>query len=364
MRDQGQWSVAVGQWGGVQVRLHMFFLLFAAFTLYLSRPDPAVASVENTLWLGMVSLAVLTASVLLHEWAHVMATLRLGGRVDEVVLGPLGGMTPLEWRGEPRRELAAILAGPLANLLMCFALIPFLVIAANTNPLDLLSPLEPVNLTIGSWSVLILKLAFWINWLLFLVNLLPAYPFDGGRALRAILIIAWPESGRQNAALMVSLLARAAAIVLMVVAVFLAGVNTGAAVPPWFALAVLAIVLFFSARVEPEDEPLPAAAPTQERGIFGYDFSEGFTSLERSTPPPHDDDEHEPDAPLDAIAEWRQQRQEAKQRRQREIEAEEERRVDDILSKLHQTGMTSLSDEERALLERVSARYRHRQGSS
>jgi hypothetical protein len=86
--------------------------------------------------------------------------------------------------------------------------------------------------------------------------------------------------------------------------------------------------------------------------LFGYDFSQGYTSLERSTT------RHE--AQVGPITRWIQRRRQARFQRQREVEAEEERRVDDILVRLHTHGIDSLSDEDRSLLKRVSARYRQR----
>ena len=86
---------------------------------------------------------------------------------------------------------------------------------------------------------------------------------------------------------------------------------------------------------------------------FGYDFSQGYTSLERTT---REDSEES----SSAITRWMEQRREARQRRQQEIEAEDERQVDSILARLHDVGIEGLSPDERALLQRVSARYRGR----
>jgi stage IV sporulation protein FB len=119
--------------------------------------------------------------------------------------------------------------------------------------------------------------------------------------------------------------------------------------PKWLPLILLAIFYFFSSqqdvqKVEDQD---------QEDDLFGYDFSQGFTSLER----PQGSGRPRQPGPM---RRWLQQRQEMKERRLRELEAEEERRVDDVLIRVKEVGIDALSPEDRSLLHRVAARYRNR----
>ena len=110
----------------------------------------------------------------------------------------------------------------------------------------------------------------------------------------------------------------------------------------------MAIYLYFSARRESQrvdDE-------VGEDDLFGYDFSQGYTSLER----PPAAARHHP-GPL---RRWLEQRRQIRERRLRELEAEEERRVDEVLIRIKESGKESLTSEEQSLLERVSARYRNR----
>jgi stage IV sporulation protein FB len=357
MLDHAGWSLNLGRWAGVQVRLHLLFLLFAVFTLFLAwkagqGDDPAVF-----LWLAVIGLTVLVASVIVHELAHVVLALGLGGNHDEVVLVPWGGLTDPSVEGEPRRAIAAFLAGPAANLVVA-ALVGLALWLAGENVLGLLHPFAPAGLASTTTWLAVAKSVFWVNWMLVLVNLVPALPFDGGRVLRAGILALWPRWGLQRTAVVLSLLGRIAGFVLLVAAVFLWSVYPEALVPPWFAVALLGIFLLLGARQREYVPPL-LTADDGERGedaLFGYDFSQGYTSLERSS-------EASDAPPPGPITMWFQQRQEAKLRRQREVEAEEERRVDDILARLHETGMQSLSEDDRALLQRVSARYRSRHGS-
>lgn len=357
MHDHKHWSLSLGTWSGVRVRLHMFFLLFVAGTLYLNWLDHRQAENQSLTWLVWASLLTLFVSVLLHELGHLLAAERLGTSVDEVVIWPLGNLVSPRGATEPQVEFVTAFAGPLANLLVCGVIcFPLLVFKTDSSTmLGLLNPVEPALATdVVSWLVFV-KITFWINWMLFLVNLLPAYPFDGGRALRAAIQMFWAGMDRQSAANLVALLAKCCAAAMVGAAILLYQHPSDGPVPAWFALVLMAIFVYFSAKQEESLE----ANDEDDEVPFGYDFSQGYTSLERSVErsvdPPHAAQEVGP------FSRWLDQRRVAKQQRQLEIEAEEERRVDDILARLHEVGMDNLTAEERSLLQRVSKRLRNRQ---
>jgi stage IV sporulation protein FB len=350
MREHGNWSVGLGRWGGLHVRLHVFFLLFATVTLYLSWLDQRGEAAGGLAAVVAMGLGILLVSVLLHSLGHHYAATRLGGNVDQIVIWPLGELSPIRPPREPHAELVVHSAGPLVNLVMCLACAALLLTQTNGALIGLLHPLHPENLTEGSMWLVGLKLTFWINWLLLLVNLIPAFPFDGGRALRAVLAAQWSHAGRRHASVVVARLAQVAAVGLLIVAWLVRGEEPAGVTPAWFALVLLAICLFFSASYEQErydDDP-------EDDELFGYDFSQGYTSLERTDDPPQ--------SKPGPVSQWIEQRRQAKLRRQREIEEEEERRVDEILVRLHEHGLESLSRDDRELLERVSTRYRKREG--
>jgi Zn-dependent protease len=320
-------------------------LLFGAFTVYLSTLEPVDAP-----WLGLCCVLVLLGSVMLHEMGHVFVARRLGGVVDEVVIGPLGGLTPVRIPHEPQCELVALMAGPLVNLGIWLLAAAFLWFH-DVNLLGLLNPLLPADVSEeGGAGVVFVKLLFWINWILILVNLIPTYPFDGGRALRAALMFAWPECDARQSLIIVARIAKVAALILLIVACFSVNRDSSSVVPTWFALTLLAIFVFFSARKEEEQ----ADAETSDDAVFGYDFSQGYTSLERTS------EKGAATTPANGWVRWLERRRALRQQRQREQEVAEDSRVDEILARLHQHGMVSLSREDRELLERVSARYRGR----
>jgi Zn-dependent protease len=350
MRDHSQWSVSLGRWGGVQVQLHLCFLLFAVFTLYLSWSAGGEGHRDLYLWLGGVSVLVLALSVLAHEWGHVIAAQRLGSAVEQIVLWPLGGLAAPDRPRDPHADLLIQLAGPFANLALAALVAPVLLYDDPAMLVGLLNPLQPAaDLTDGSVWLVSAKLIFWVNWVLALVNLVPAFPLDGGRILRAAILCRWGEEHRQRATLFVSLAAQVLAVLLLVAAWLTREWHPASVLPTWFALTILAIFLFFAAQHERQRPPPRVDSEDQP---FGYDFSQGYTSLDRSF-----DEVHDESGP---IAKWLEERREARQKRQQEIELEEDRKMDELLARICIDGIQSLTPEERLLLERVSARYRQR----
>ena len=248
MRDQAIWSVSLGRWGGVQVRLHMFFVLFAAFTLYLSWLYGQTAEVPGILSCGLACLVILLLSVLVHELSHVVAAYRLGVTTDEIVLGPLGGLGYHPLPLDPPSEWMAVAAGPLANLAICLPAALCLALRGDANLVGLMNPLSPTDVVEGQPLAVGLKLTFWINWLLVLVNLIPAYPFDGGRALRAALLVIRPRLEPQRAVMIVAAVAKLIALGLLIVAWLVRSDSLDYVVQSWFALVLLAVFVFFSAQ--------------------------------------------------------------------------------------------------------------------
>lgn len=347
MRQYASWSIMLFRWGHVHVRLHMFFLLFAAFTLFLSWSEGE--QVKNATWYAAGAIGILLVSVLLHELGHYFTAQHFGGDGPLLVLWPLGGLCPLQPPLDPRQELLMHLAGPLINLGLCA--IAGIVVSAQIGSewLGLLHPLAPKNLFAGPVPLLVAKGTFWMNWILFLVNLLPAFPFDGGRALRSAIVAMNPDISVRRAAFLVAGLAKLTAVVFLVLAVLWWSDESNRLVPVWFSLVLLALFLYFSAKQEEER----VEEGDSEEELFGYDFSQGYTSLERTGPASQEN--------ISPFRRWLEERRQARLQRQIQIEAEEERRVDEILSRLHEQGMSGISAEDRALLKRVSQRLRHRQ---
>jgi Zn-dependent protease len=339
MRDLLSWNVSLGRWrwAGVHVRLHVFFIVFAIVALFLCTESQSAA-----FWYVPASLFILIGSVLLHELGHCYGARRVGGRVDQLLLWPLGGLIFPNVPHQPQPELLTALAGPMVNAIICLLVTPFLVFW-RVPLTEVINPFSPPAAASGiSWKAGV-ELVFWTNWVLLAVNLLPASPLDGSRILRALL---WPSKGYRTSVILVSRAAKLSAIAMWILAWVIYDTYTFA----WMPLSLLGLFLFFSGKQEAErlHEPDLDDAP------FGYDFSQGYTSLERDL---ESDVRHRPSL----VKKWLEQRREQRALRQRQLEEEEDRRVDDILVRLHEVGQQGLSADERALLQRVSQRYRNRQ---
>lgn len=161
-----KWSWKLGRFAGIDAYVHASFLLLVAWAAWAAFQG---AGTGLAALLGVVFLVGVFASVLLHEFGHALTARRYGIRTRRIVLWPIGGVAQLE--GEPRtpkEELHIALAGPAVN----FALAAVLFVVVNVVGLPtygLLSSLMVANLTLG------------------LFNLIPAFPMDGGRVLRAFL---------------------------------------------------------------------------------------------------------------------------------------------------------------------------------
>jgi hypothetical protein len=214
----------------------------------------------------------------------------------------------------------------------------------------LLNPLAPEQLDGPTKVMTLVKLTFWMNWTLLLLNLLPVFPFDGGAAFRAVLLVKWPQLGRRGASWLVASLAKVAVAVGAVLAFAMPLDDGYGLVPLPFALILLCIFLYFSA--QHEERRSAAEEPDEEEPCSPSRLTPNLASLERAIE--QSDDRSGP------LQRWKERRRELRIRRQRALEAEEERCVDEILQRLHAHGMQALSPEDRALLDRVSARYRSR----
>ncbi len=166
-----RWSFPLVRVRRIQVRVHVSFLLLVALFAFAA-PEPGVpGALLSVGWL----LAVF-GCVVLHELGHSFVAISRGAQVDEILLFPLGGVSRLRHLPDaPRDELAIAAAGPLTSFGLAALAAVLCVVTGRA--------LIPVDLVAGSW----LSRLAWLNLLLGLFNLLPAFPLDGGRILRALL---------------------------------------------------------------------------------------------------------------------------------------------------------------------------------
>lgn len=340
--------INLGRWGNTQVRIHLLFVLFVPLTL-LTAAAKGLSVAQTAGW-----LALLVVAVALHELGHALVAAWVGADPEEVRLWPLGSLgnpaPPPSYRASETMWVAAGgLVMTLFLALLCGIVLKVLGASMAWNPLGSRVSGVPM-LSTGSGAVPF-SLIWWLgwfgflNWLLFLANLLPALPMDLGRVVRSFLVS--PTIGQAKDSMVAPYLAWAVAAVL-----FLGGLVRLVAGHPesGSTLLGLAILIFLMARAEVR---MFEEGGFFEEGLFGYDFSEGYTSLESSTQTVRPYRES-------ALRRWRRRRSELRRQRRLAREAAEEQRMDEILAKLHSEGRSALSDEEQRFLVRVSARYRTR----
>jgi Zn-dependent protease/CBS domain-containing protein len=170
------WSIRLFDVGGTAVRIHLtFFLLLAWIAAIHWTRGGAVAAFD-----GVLFIVLLFACVLLHEFGHVFAARRYGIRTSDVTLLPIGGLASLERMPEkPGQEIFVALAGPAVNLVIALVLV---VALGARFDLSQVAQLQEATTTLTG------RVAA-ANIALCVFNLIPAFPMDGGRVLRALLAI-------------------------------------------------------------------------------------------------------------------------------------------------------------------------------
>jgi len=170
---KSQWKL--GTFAGIDVFVHATFLLIVGwYGLSAWMENRSLAAVVE----GVAFILLLFLAVTLHEYGHALTARRFGIKTRDITLYPIGGVARLERMPEkPIQELWVALAGPAVNVVIAIGLFTWLVL---TNAL---APLSQITLTTGSFVERLML----VNISLVLFNLIPAFPLDGGRVLRAAL---------------------------------------------------------------------------------------------------------------------------------------------------------------------------------
>lgn len=167
------WSFSIGSINGIPVRIHVTFLLLLAWLFASFWHLGGMAVAVN----GLGYILLLFLCVVLHEFGHILMARHFGAETVDVLLLPIGGVARMKAIPErPTQELAVALAGPLVNLAIATVLLSLTGTEALTR--ELARPDQ---------GIAILPQLAVANLFLALFNLLPAFPMDGGRALRAML---------------------------------------------------------------------------------------------------------------------------------------------------------------------------------
>jgi len=168
-----RWSYRIGVVAGTEIKVHVTFLLIVAWWALIgyNEAGPSGALVRA------LALLALFACILLHEFGHILMARRFGVRTPDVILLPIGGVARLERiPDEPRQELLIAIAGPAVTLVIAVLLWAVLRLTGSHANIMQLSENEPFLAQLATANIYLL-----------LFNLIPAFPMDGGRVLRALL---------------------------------------------------------------------------------------------------------------------------------------------------------------------------------
>ena len=177
-----RWSYRIARVAGIDVYLHATFLLLLAWIGFGAyRSGGAPAAVE-----GVVLILVVFAIVVMHELGHALVARRFGIPTKDITLLPIGGVARLQsMPREPRQELAIAVAGPAVNVALALLIAAILAATGRLGSPAAIFAADEGTLTGGG----LLRQLLQINVVILLFNLIPAFPMDGGRVLRALLAV-------------------------------------------------------------------------------------------------------------------------------------------------------------------------------
>lgn len=383
MRDPMSWSISVFRAFGIQVKVHLLFFIFT-IGMFLRQ----VGMEGNSVWWGDVflfTIVLLFGIILLHEFGHCFGARYVDGDAKEVLIWPLGGLAYVDVPHNPRANFITTAAGPGVNVVICLACAIGMAGAGylpSLNPLknpytaevynyqekrvetsrygtaagqfeavkkslpqDMQKSITPemqaefirhsgIDRQEAPVGVVWAYRVFYLSWILFLFNLIPAYPLDGGRLLQSVV---WARRDYRKGVVVAAYTGFVVAVLFLIVSIWKnEALFMGLAL---FMLYESSMALY---RLEMEDG-----------GPFGYDFSAGYTSLEK------DDDAPPKPKRVGWFKRWRQARAARRIQAEAEERARDDERMDQLLEKIARSGKESLTDEERRFLERLSARRRN-----
>ena len=218
-------SLHIGTFAKIPVKVHWTFGLLLLFMVYLGYSEGM-----NALGIAMyiVTVLALFVCVVLHEYGHALTARKYGVQTRDIILSPIGGVARLEKMPEkPMQEFVIAIAGPLVNVAIALFLFLLFLLLGLPDPIGIEEGIsnfqKPINL---------LRTLLYINIVLFIFNLIPAFPMDGGRILRSLLSL---KFGRTKATKIAAGVAKVFAVIF-----FLVGIYFGQ-----FILAIIGIFVYF-----------------------------------------------------------------------------------------------------------------------
>jgi len=400
MRDPMSWSIPLFRAFGIQVKLH---ILYIVITLGLLLRQYAVDKTQLT-DVVLIWVVMLFCIILLHEFGHCFAARKMDGEADEILMWPLGGLAYCAVPHTPKANFVTAIGGPMVNVFICLVAGAGLFAANYYPPVNIFEQRQLYSPDLRNWQtgdsgrpnetapyyrdlktgerfpsydvtrteigegqqvgqlhaknsqgklvpveyakdavyptwVLWTARLFWLSWALLLFNLIPAFPLDGGRILQCIL---WGRSGDYRAATQVACWSGLIAALLFLLYSFWQNETL---------LLFLGLFIMFSSY----QQLMTLDHSGEESGPFGYDFSKGYGGFG-----PDDDTPAKKAKRHGPVKRWLLTRRARKMQREVAQRHADESRLDELLDKISRNGKESLSAEEKRFMDRVSERYRNR----
>jgi Zn-dependent protease len=312
--------IPLGTIAGVRVSLHWTLILLLVGMLALFHTQPRFA---------LVLVLMILVSVLLHELGHCYGARRMGGKAEEVILWPLGGLAPVHVPVRPWPQFCTTALGPVVNVAL--SLVGGVLVIALTGTLRW--PSEglfalPFSAQ-AAWALLLLNAS------LALMNLAPAFPLDGGRMFHTAL---WPRLGFEKALRVAVLLAYGTALVAGGLGLWLHEVG----------LVALAAMIALGARQE--RKALEQGQGNQPGGSPPWAESLAFYESGEEEPRPG------------VIERWKEEGRRRRVVEDRERMASLRLRLDQVLCRVSDVGLDGLSSDELRFLEHASTELRRESG--
>lgn len=337
------WSFRVGRLFGIDIRIHVVFILCAVVLVWMEMPHSesgAARPLGPVLVDALGTYALLFLIVLVHEFGHCFGARYTGGDADEILLWPLGGLAYTNPPHNAAAHMITTLAGPAVNVVICMICTPAIILWTGSlggvpwNPLHPMWPVDPsiVPSTGQAW----LMRLFGLSYLLLLINLMPIFPFDGGRIVQAWL---WPKKGYRSSMEIATTTGMIGAVI-----VGLFGLFTDQS---WLLMliAVFGYLTCYRTRQMLKDQ--------DDFGLseLGYDFSQGYRSLDRQ--------EASSSRRQPGFFEQRRARKAAmKAQREQQRREDHKKTVEEVLAKISRSGLESLTPRERGILQNETERQR------